>query len=358
MRAEFLFKKEVQGKDEYFTMAATWMDSIRNGVKLEDGSCLKEVLTVAEQQELMEYIMEQLMPEIKTVVRFKKRRTSLDEYKAEELESILSMMVYEDFHKYNKAEHLADQQKRYTISAYLEHKARESMREMLIQERSLPVNVIRNLKYVNVAILSIAEEQEISCDEVTAEMVYEKMSDKSISYKMVLSLMELYHGNISIEEMENPDERLQNNMDNPENKISNEINENTKKVLDQVFMDFSKMELYIVMKEFGFLGEQIRSMTAKEISYKDYFVSMTREDRDGEKNIVFGNVHVKHPGRNTAADEIFVESVYYVKEKFYSSKVAKIKKKLVGLAQKISMAEVEGCLEAYCMELWKEKYCI
>ena len=85
---------------------------------------------------------------------------------------------------------------------------------------------------------------------------------------------------------------------------------------------------------------------------------MAREDRDGEKNIEFGNVHVKHPGRNTAADdEIFVESVYYVKEKFYSNTVAKIKKKLAGLAEKISMAEVEGCLENYCMELWKKKYC-
>ncbi|SHK88769.1 hypothetical protein [Hespellia stercorisuis] len=357
MRAEFLFNKEVEGKEVYFTKAATWVDSTRNGSALSNGRCLKVELSEAEQQELLEYIMEQLMPEIKTVVKYKKKRTSLDEYKAEELEAILSMMVFEDFHKYNKAKHLADKQKKYTISAYLEHKAREAMRKMLIQERSLPVNVIRNLKYLNDAVLALAEEQEISCDEVSAEMVYEKFSDKSISYKMILSLMELYHGNISIEEMENPDECLQNNMDNPENIISDEIDEKTKNALDQVFMDFSKMELYILMKEFGFFGEQIRSMTAKELSYKDYFVSMAREDRDGEKNIEFGNVHVKHPGRNTAADdEIFVESVYYVKEKFYSNKVAKIKKKLAGLKDKVSMAEMEGCLEAYCMRLWKEKY--
>lgn len=210
---------------------------------------------------------------------------------------------------------------------------------------------------MNDAVLAIVEEQEISCDDVTAEMVHEKMSDKSISYKMVLSLMELYHGNLSVEDMDNSNECLHNNMDNLENKISNEIDGKTKEALDQVFMDFSKMELYIFMKEFGFLGEQIRSMTAKELSYKDYFVSIAREDRDGEKNIEFGNVHIKHPGRNTAADEeIFVESVYYVKEKFYNNKVAKIKKKIASLKDKVSMVELEGCLEVYCMKLWKGKY--
>jgi len=84
---------------------------------------------------------------------------------------------------------------------------------------------------------------------------------------------------------------------------------------------------------------------------------MAREDKDGDKNIEFGNVRIKRPGRNSACeDEIFVESVYYVKEKFYSNKVAKIKRKLVGLKDKVSMAEVEGCLESYCISLWKERF--
>ena len=231
------------------------------------------------------------------------------------------------------------------------------MRDLLIQERSLPVNVIRNLKLVNDIVIALSEKEEMSCDEVTAEMVYEKLEEKSISYKMVIALMDVYHGTISIDEMENTDESLHNNMNNPGSKMNEEIDEETKKALDQVFIEFSKMELYIIMKEFGFLGEQIRKMTAKELSYKDYFVSMVREDKDGEKNIEFGNVQIKRPCRNSASDdEIFVESVYYVKEKFYSNKVAKIKRKLAGLKDKVSMAEVEGCLEIHCMKLWKERY--
>ncbi len=113
------------------------------------------------------------------------------------------------------------------------------------------------------------------------------------------------------------------------------------------------------MKKFSFLGEKVRSMTFKELSYQDYFVTLEKEDRDGENNIEFGDVHIKHPGRDSETeDEVFVESIYYVKEKFYSNKVAKIKKKLATLAGKISMNDVTGCMEEYCEKFWKERYSV
>lgn len=355
MRVEFL-KKESEKKEEYFTKAATWMDSMRNGIILEDGRCLQDELSEVEQQELNENIMENLIPEIKTVAKFKKKRTGLDEYKAEELEAILVMKVFENFHKFNNVNYLNDKGKRYTISTFIENKAKEAMRDMMIQERNLPVNVIRNLRLINDVVLAVAEEQELNFDEVTAEMVYEKLEGKSISYKMVIALMEVYHGTISIDEMDNPDENLQKNLSNYE-KNNTVLDKDTKKILDQVFGDFSKLELYIFMKEFGFLGDKARKMTAKELSYQDYFVGMAKEDKDGKKNIEFGNVRIERPGRNkNLNEEVFVESVYYVKEKFYSNKVAKIKKRLAGLKDVISMEDVAGCLEDYCMRLWKERY--
>lgn len=355
MRAEYLF--ETGKKEEFFTKAAAWIDSMRNGTLLADGRCLKRDLSELEQQELMEYVMVQLLPEIKLVAKFKKKRTYLDDYKSEELEAILTMKVFEEFHKFNNKEYLANKQKQYTISAFIEHKAREAMREMLIQERGLPVNVIRNLKLINDNVQAIAEEEEIGRDEVTVDMVYDRLSEKSISYKMVIALMDIYHGNLSIDEMENVEDSLQNNIENAEKKINSEIDIETKSKLDKVFGDFSKLELYILMKEFGFFGDEIRKMTAKELSYQDYFVSMAREDKDGDKNIDFGNVQIKRPGRNSGCDEeLFVESVYYVKEKFYSNKVAKIKRKLATLKDTVSMSDIEGCLEEYCMGLWKERY--
>ncbi|MDD3138861.1 MAG: hypothetical protein PHX08_07815 [Lachnospiraceae bacterium] len=357
MRAEFLFNKETQKKETYFTEAALWVDSMRNGTILSDGRCLVSELSEDEKQEFMNYLMGLLMPEIDTVTRFKKNRTSLNYHKTEELKAILTMKVYEDFHKFNNVNYLKNKQKRYTISTFVDHKAREAMRELLIQERNLHVNAIRNLRIIINTVVAIAEEQEICPDAVTPEMVYDRLNEKSISYKMVLSLMEIYHGVPSIDEMEDSDERLQDNTMNVEVRVNLDMDKKTNDILDSVFYDFSKMELFIFMKEFGFLGNKARSMTAKELSYKDYFVAMAREDKDGGKNIEFGNVQIKRPGRNSGCEEeIFVESVYYVKEKFYSNKVAKIKKKLAGLNGKLSVLDVQGCLEEYCIRLWKEKY--
>lgn len=299
--------------------------------------------------------MELLLPEIETASRFKRRRMCLDSYKTEELNAILMMKVYEDFYKFNNPRFLTDKSKKYAIQTFIDHKAHEAMRDLLVQERDLPINAIRNLRLVTNAIVEIAEETEVAVDDVTPEMVAEKLADKSISMKMITSLMEIYHGNVSIEDMTDSDFRLQDNTMDLENKIVCELDESTTVVLDSVIGKFSKLELFIMMKEFGFFGEKTKSMTAKELSYKDYFVAMAREDKDGDKNIEFGSVHIKHPGRNTRCeDEILVEEVFFVKEKFYSNKVAKIKKKLAELAGKISISEVEGCLEGYCWKKWRE----
>lgn len=150
---------------------------------------------------------------------------------------------------------------------------------------------------------------------------------------MVISLMEIYYGVPSIDEMEDSDDRLQ---------------DITMDIETRVNLDMDK-------KEFGFLGDKERSMTAKELSYKDYFVEMAREDRDGVKNIESGNVQIKRPGRNSGCEEeIFVESVYYVKEKFYSNKVAKIRRKLAGINGKLSVLDLRGCLDEYFVQLLNE----
>ncbi len=48
----------------------------------------------------------------------------------------------------------------------------------------------------------------------------------------------------------------------------------------------------------GFFGKEIGSMTAREMSYQDYFVDMARKEKLGAKNIEFGTVKVTRPGRN------------------------------------------------------------
>mgnify|MGYP004504642315 CR=1 FL=1 len=63
------------------------------------------------------------------------------------------------------------------------------MRDLLVQERDLSVNAIRNLRLVTNAIIEIAEETEVTADDVTPEMVAEKLADKSISLRLFRTLV-------------------------------------------------------------------------------------------------------------------------------------------------------------------------
>lgn len=60
------------------------------------------------------------------------------------------------------------------------------------------------------------------------------------------------------------------------------------------------------MKELGFFGKEMGSMTVREMSYQDYFVDMVRKEKMGSKNIEFGNVKV------TVRHAFFVDVVRYV----------------------------------------------
>ncbi len=357
MREVFIYDATTQAKDKYLTQAAVWMDSIRNGVSLDNGEVLKDSLSDNEKQELTGYIMEVMMPELENEVHFKSRRFGFDYDKTEDFKDILCLKVFEEFYRFNNPRFLKDKTKRYTIVTFIDHKSREAMRDLMVEERGLPINAVRNLRLISDAITEIRYEMDLAEEQITAELVFEKLAGKKISYPMVVTLMDLYRGIPSIDGLEEAENRFADCSGDFVEKLVNEISQDTKAAFDEVFLTFSKLELFIFMKEFGYFGEQVRKMTAKEISYQDHFVDMTRLDQDGEKNIEFGDVRVKRPGRNSGeSNEILVESVHYVKEKFYSNKFAKVKRKFATLADKVSIDEIRAELKGYCLDLWKNNF--
>ena len=188
-------------------------------------------------------------------------------------------------------------------------------------------------------------------------MVYEKMGkEKLISKKMIDILLDLLKGSSSIEDMtEREMSRLKCDAELID-QVSMDMDSQTKAKLDAVFATFSDLELFILMKEFGFLGKEIGSMTVREISYQDYFVDMVRKEKLGAKNIEFGSVKVARPGRSCGAEDVLlVENVFYVKERYYNNKVAKIRKKLASLATTVDKDDLLGCLDGYCRKLWHER---
>lgn len=280
----------------------------------------------------------------------------LDYSKEEEYIDLVIIETYEQFHKFNSEERVEKKGKTYEVATYIGILAQNVIKKFIAAERKIPVNAVRNLDAVSDAVITISMENGISMNMVTVEQVAEKLKDKSISNKMISDLLGLMSGNIPIDDIPDTDVRLQDNTMNVEDKIVVDMDSSVKKKLDHVFEKFSDLELFILMKKYGFFGEDVRKLTAKELSYKDFFVELARADRSGGKNIEYGNVKIQRPGRSGGiVEEVLVESVYYVKEKFYSNKVAKIKKQLLALSYEMDVDDLRGNLEKYCMFLWTER---
>lgn len=355
MRIETLLTTQDKDGKAYYTELARVVESIRLGTKLSNGRCLKEELTADEKKDIENYVMEKLLSIIKPVARRKAALMQLD-YSKEEYIDLVTIETYEQFHKFNSEERVEKQGKTYEVATYIGILAQNVIKKFIAAEREIPVNAVRNLDAVSDAVIAISMENGISMNMVTVEQVAEKLKDKSISNKMISDLLGLMSGNIPIDDIPDTDVRLQDNTMNVEDKIVVDMDSSVKKKLDHVFEKFSDLELFILMKEYGFFGEDVRKLTAKELSYKDFFVELARADRSGGKNIEYGNVKIQRPGRSGGiVEEVLVESVYYVKEKFYSNKVAKIKKQLFALSHEMHVDDLRGNLEKYCMFLWTER---
>lgn len=339
----------------YFTELARILESIRLGT-LFRGRCLKKELSEDEKKDIEAEIIEILMPIVKVIARKKAFAAQMDYHKTEEYVDLVVIETYEQFHKFNRTVRVEKTGKTFEIGTYIGILSQNVMKEFIADERELPVNAVRNLDVINDTVIAIAMEQEQSIDSVTADQVAEKLSDKSISLSMISDLLGILHGNISLDDIPDTDIRLQDNTKDIEANIKEDLEPKVKAALDAMFVKFSDLELFILMKEMGFFGEDFRKLTAKELSYRDFFVGLAEKDKDGPKNIEFGSVHVKRPGRKYGQDEeIFVESVRYVKEKFYSNKVAKIMKRIAKLSEVMEVKDVKGNLELYCRDLWNAR---
>lgn len=326
MRAEFKFP-EGTNRTDYFTGAAKWINSIEFGVELEDGRNLRVELDDYEQRELRDYIYGLLLKDIKSESRATSKRIGLNYDQEDEFNSILQEMVASEFYKYNNPSHMTNTEKRYAIGTFIGQISPRAMRVYLSEDMNLPVNVIRNLRRINKAINDIAKDKKLSRYSVTPEMVAEKLNDLSISVRMIIDLMNLSQGNISLNTMlEENDERLVELAKEDESHFSN-LDEKTKKILDDTFDKLSKADMCLLMKQYGFFGDEVQKLQIADFVGTELFQKLLLEDSSvrSKKNLV--------------------KTAY--------NKLAKISTELFKLASDLKECEFEGELESYCHSRWQ-----
>lgn len=362
-RKEFIFNKETGNKEEYVKVMARYIAAARRdeAVELSDGS--RVVLTREELTELEGNVMTLIMPDIKEAAKFRSMRAQLNYDKTEEFESILMEVVYTELPKYNDKSHLTED-KQYHISTFITFCCRMAMRKMLCEERGLPVEALKNLKKINDAIQEIHKGLQVSYDNITPEMVYDYLQEKRagegrnrITMETVYLLMDIRSGYLSIEEMEADEEYKGKQFVNPEESVFDEANkalsEQDKEALDTTIGSFSKLELFLLIQQFGLLEKIYEKKTIKELAMDDYFVELVSADKLGAKHITCKSITIERAKGSKMTPGVY-ENIRCVDEKFIHNKIAKIQQVLAKLGTMVAMADTADWICDYCVEKWKE----
>lgn len=233
-------------------------------------------------------------------------------------------MVINEFHKFNNYD--TDSEKEFTLECFIKSRVNGCIRDAIAEDKGLGINRSRILHNIMKAKAKIAAEKGITEDEVRVEDIHNRLKG-SVSKKLVMELLELERGTVSIAEMDENGEQIGDGKSGIVTCFDNEMDFDTRKILDETFEQFSNLDIYILMKEFGLFGEEIRKQEMCDFVITTEFQKLLAEDM---------TIRSKSDPIKTA----------------YNKKI-KIKKVLASLAGKINMAELEGTLEAYVEEKWK-----
>ncbi len=185
---------------EYFTKGAEIYDAVKTGVCRTQLQQDFAKLSEYEQAAVVESIFANLHKVATREAWYIINTYKFDSKKLEDLVSIIDEKMVEIFDLYNKS---ADTN--YTISTYIGIYKFEYIRSLMGEEKSLTEARIKNLSAIHRTMSEIMNEDEIDSEDITAEMVKERMDEKwpshPLSIGLIQSMMDWIKGSLSIEEM-------------------------------------------------------------------------------------------------------------------------------------------------------------
>lgn len=144
-----------------------------------------------------------------------------------------------------------------------------------------------------------------------------KQKKRPISKKLLIELLNHLNGVEYISELEKQGIQIAGKVE----KQPFVLEEETKQILDEVFLNMSGLEIYILLKEYGFLGEEIRKQEMDQFVKTETFLRLMDEDK------------------GIRAEQNLIKMAY--------NKNSKIKKILKSMNGKVNMLDLEGVIEDY-----------
>ena len=164
-------------------------------------------------------------------------------------------------------------------------------------------------------------------DNVSVDMIYSAL-EEGVKKEEIVELLRIEKGFVSLEQAQENGEQLDVADGIPDSVYGTDLPDDAKEELDRAFAKLSKLDLYILVKDFDILDEETRRMEMSDLVITPLFKKFLEENE---------SIRSKSDPLKTA----------------YNKK-NKVMRVLAELNGRINMDEVEGCLTLYVQKLWEQ----
>ena len=314
----------------YLTRTARIYASIVDNRLLKEENVFQVECSETELQEFKNYVFEIILPIVRKVVECESKRLALSKSIQEILFSKVCELMVNDFGEFNAA--YEETGKIYTLECFIKSRIKGCIRASIAEEQGITVNRSRQLYTITKIRSAIAFDNQMEEDDVSVEMIYQRLEQEAvkqkkrpISKKLLIELLDHLKGVEYISELE--EQGIQ--ITDEEKKQTVCMDKETKQILDEVFSNMTSLDYYILIKEYGLLGEKKRKQEMDQFVKTETFLRLMDEDNSirSEQNLV----------------------------KIAYNKKSKIKKILKSINGKVDMSDLEGGIEDY-LYMKKQEY--
>lgn len=315
MRTEDFERRENEDNKEYFTRVAAMLRE------------LKAAGNEDETKKAYGVVYKELCPIIKSVIECESRFYRLDDATTYGYLKRADDVMTKTFQRFNDPEHLKDKEKQYGIRSFIKNTTKYCMRDALANTLGISQDRCKILLKIRKAREELSQAYALEWDKVPVDMIYDELNEQ-VAKEEIIELLRIEKGYISLEQARENGEQLDVTEGIPDSVYGNELPDDTKAEMDRAFAKFSKLDIYILVKDAGLLDEEISRMEMCDFVITPLFQKLLDED---------DSIRSKSDPLKTA----------------YNKK-SKIKKVLLELGSRISMDDVEGCLTSYVKKLWEQ----
>lgn len=314
----------------YLTRAARIYASTVDNRLLKEKNVFQVECSETELQEFKNHVFKIILPIVRKVVERESKRLTISKSIQEILFSRVCELMVSDFGKFNSA--YEETGEMYSFECFIKSRIKGCVRASIAEEQGLTVNRSRQLYTITKIRSAIAFDNQMEEENVSVEMIYQRLEQEAeeqkkrpISKKLLIELLNHLNGVKYISELEEQGIQIAGK----EEKQPFVLEKETKQILDEVFSNTSGLDYYILLKEYGLLGEKIRKQEMDQFVKTETFLRLMDEDNGirSEQNLV----------------------------KMAYNKKSKIKKILKSINGKVDMLDLEGVIEDY-LYMKKQEY--